>query len=65
VQGRLRKEELGFEIRTQCACCERKIEITIDGKLNYQLENDKLNPLVFEPDVDWKTFTGSNIIDAY
>ena len=37
----------------------------MDDELNYHLTNKNITPLVFEPDVDWNSFSGSNIIDAY
>ncbi len=65
VQGRLREEYLSVTIKTECAHCAQPMEITLDSELKYQIIKGGAEPLVFEPHVNWDTFTGSNIIDAF
>ena len=65
VQGRLRNELLSVEIRTQCAHCGQPLQITLDSNLRYQVHNEGAQPLVFEPHVEWVTFTEPNIIHAF
>jgi len=65
VQGRLRQESLSVTVRTECAHCSRPMRVTVDSELKYQVHDEGAKPLVFLPQVDWGTFTASNIIDAY
>jgi len=65
VQGRLRQETLTFNLETFCACCGKKLELTIDDQLHFHLAQEDAEPLVFSPDVDWATFDEPNIIHAY
>jgi len=65
VQGRLRGEKLTIEIESECAHCGRTLHICVDSELNSQVREKGAEPLLFEPDVDWKTFKGANIIDDY
>jgi hypothetical protein len=52
-------------IATECAHCAKPIRITVDSDLKYSIDDEGEPPLVFEPHVDWETFTESNIIRAY
>ena len=65
VQGRLRGEAVSFEISTECAHCAQPMQLTVDSNLRYQVHNETAQPLVFEPNVDWATFTEPNIIRAF
>lgn len=67
VQGGLRKEPLSFEIETECAHCGQPLHLTIDSDLRYQVPeaDEGAEPLVFQPLIDWATFTEPNIIDAF
>ena len=62
MEGRLRQQTLTIEIDTQCGHCDRQIGISIDSELRYTAPPDVL---VFEPRVDWSTFTEPNIIHHY
>lgn len=65
MQGRLRNENLLVKIDSECAHCGRKLHITLDSELAWSVEESEADPLVFEPDVDWGHFEGSNIIHDY
>ncbi len=65
MQGQLRQEQLSVDIETECAHCHRPLRITLDSELWYSVEENDAQPLVFEPHVDWDTFTEPNIIHAY
>ena len=65
VQGRLRKEHLSVSIRTECAHCAQPMHITLDSELRYSVNEEGAEPLVFEPHINWETFTEPNIIHAY
>jgi hypothetical protein len=40
------------------------MQLILDSDLNYQVEG-QAEPLIFEPHIDWATFTEPNIIQAY
>lgn len=65
MQGRLRGEELSIELESECAHCGKALHISVDSELNSQVRERDVEPLLFEPDVDWKTFKGANIINDY
>ena len=65
VQGRLRGEKLSAEIETSCVHCGQKLHIHLDSEGVWSVSQPGAAPLVFEPEVDWTTFTKPNIIDDY
>jgi len=65
VQGNLRRTELTVEISSRCANSEKLIRLAVDDELNYRILDGSPALLVFEPDVDWDTFTDPNILDGY
>ena len=65
MQGRLRDEYLSVEVETECGQCGRTIQFTLDSKLNFQVKSAGAQPLVFEPHLDWETFTEPNIVHAF
>ena len=67
VQGGFRKEPLSFEIETECAHCGQPLHLTIDSDLRYQVHDADAGAelLVFQPLIDWATFTEPNIIHAF
>lgn len=65
MQGRLRNERLAVEIDSECAHCGQGLYLTLDSELVWNVKEHDASPLVFEPEVDWKRFTGSNIIHDY
>jgi len=50
------------EIRSRCAESGSPIRIFVDSELQWRADGA---PLIFEPAVDWATFTKTNIVDDY
>jgi hypothetical protein len=65
VQGRLTKKRLSVEIQTECAHCERRIRLVVGSNLKFHIEAGGVEPLLFEPEVNWSKFTDPTIIHAY
>lgn len=65
MQGQLRRESLSVVIDTACGHCARPLQIVVDSELRYHVTTPEAEPLVFEPHVNWETFTEPNIIHAY
>jgi len=64
VQGHLRHESLSVSFRTECAHCSRPMAIEIDSALRYRVE-DREDPLVFVPIVDFEKLKDPSIIHAF
>ena len=58
-------KSLSVQIDTECAHCATSMRLTIDSYLNHEDGLGSTGPLVFEPEVDWTTFTEPNITRAY
>ncbi|GAB4531392.1 MAG: hypothetical protein Kow0063_10600 [Anaerolineae bacterium] len=65
VQGRLREEALWVEVNTECAHCGQPLHMTLDSDLRYRVSQPDARPLVFQPLIDWTTFSEPNIIHAF
>ena len=65
VQGRLQSRDLEVEIRTACPHCGEPMVLAVDSELRYRVERGGPDPLVFEPEVDWATFSEPTLIDGY
>lgn len=65
VQSTLRNEPLEVEIATSCAQSGRALHIVVDQQMHWRVRERGANPRVFIPKIDWTTFRGANIIDAY
>jgi len=65
VQGRLRNEKLSFTIETVCGHCNWPLVIEIDSDLNYRVLDEKADPIVYVPMVDFETLEDPSIIDAF
>ncbi len=65
VQGQLRNEPLSVAVETECAHCGQPLHLTVDSQMGHQVSETGAEPLVFQPQIDWSTFTEPNIIDAY
>ena len=52
-------------MHTECAHCTEPMHFVVDSQMNYQVKAGGGEPLVFMPNIDWKTFAEPNIIDAY
>jgi hypothetical protein len=64
VQGHLLQKELSVTIRSACGHCGRPIRMEVSSDLTFSVE-EGATPLVFEPAVDWCSFTDPTIIDGY
>lgn len=65
MQGRLRGKALSVEIETSCTHCGKEIHIRLDSDGAWSVKQKEAQILVFEPEVDWTTFTKPNIIDDF
>jgi len=65
VQGRLRGEKLRVCIDSKCHHCSRSLSIEVDDELRWRVQSTGARPLLFEPDIEWSTFQGQNIIHDY
>jgi hypothetical protein len=52
-------------INSECKHCSRPITIEVDEELNWKLLSVGASPVLFEPDMNWKAFSGQNIIHDY
>ena len=65
VEGHLRRRRLVVEIDTACAHCGRSMRLSVASDLACRVEVGNGNPLLFEPEVDWRSFSEPNILHAY
>lgn len=54
-----------FTIFTQCAHCDKRIQIEIDSDLKFNVVESEANPMLFIPMVDFNTLDEPNIIHAF
>lgn len=54
-----------MEVSTECAHCGQPLHILIDSDLRYRVSQEGAEPLVFQPLIDWTTFSEATIIDAF
>ncbi len=64
VQGHLRGESLEITIDTQCAHCDRPLQIAVDSELEVRCAA-RAAPLVFLPIVNFEKLKDPSIIDAF
>jgi hypothetical protein len=57
--------KLRVRIASQCQHCSRPLALEVDEELRWRVISQGASPLLFEPDVDWSTFRGRNIIHDY
>ena len=65
MQGRLRGEKLRVRIDSECQHCQRPLRLEVDDELQWNVLTQGASPLLFEPDMDWASFRGANIIHDY
>jgi len=65
VQGRLRKQDLTFQVQTECGHCGEPIHLEIDSELNYRVLGEAPSPLVYAPMVDFDKLDDPSIIDGF
>ena len=64
MQGQLRGEHLSCVIETECGHCHQPFRIELDSELNYHVEQEGLEPLVYSPLLDLQKLEPS-IIDGF
>lgn len=52
-------------IETRCEHCHRDLHISVDREFKWKVREKEARPFLFEPDVDWGSFRGANIIHDY
>ena len=65
VQGRLRDEEVSISVVSECAFSKRPMYMDIDSDMNCTCEDPSCSPVIFVPEVDFKSLRDPNIIDAF
>jgi hypothetical protein len=65
VQGCLRGEKLWVRVDSECHHCSRPLTMEVDHRLGCRVFSRKATPLIFEPEINWSTFRGANIIHDY
>ena len=65
MQGRLRGQKISALIETRCEHCHREMHIDVDSEFKWEVREKDSSALLFEPDVDWRSFKGANIINDY
>lgn len=65
VQGRLREERLEITAVTECAMTGRELQLQIDSDMKCRVLTAGADPYVFEPHIDWQSFSAPSIIHDY
>ncbi len=65
MQGRLRNENLRVAIHTSCSESGQALQIEVDSQLNFRVQPENIQPMVFTPHINWEAFHDPNIIEAY
>jgi hypothetical protein len=65
VQGRLRNEAVSIGVVTECALSKQPIHMEIDSDMNCSCDDPGCSPMIFVPDIDFKTLNEPHIIDAF
>lgn len=65
VQGKLRKENLDFTIRSTCSQSQRPITIVINSNLDVLKIEEGANPYIFVPMIDSETIEEASIIEIF
>lgn len=54
-----------MRIDSECKHCARPLTIEVNEELTWKVISAGASPLLFEPDMNWETFAGANIIHDY
>ena len=54
-----------MRIDSECSHCAKPLSLEVDDELRWKIRSPGASPLLFEPDVQWSTFHGQNIIHDY
>jgi hypothetical protein len=52
-------------VASECHHCSRPLALEVDEQLRSRVMSRGASPLIFEPEIDWSTFRGPNIIHDY
>lgn len=58
-------ERLKVRIDSECYHCSEPLSLEVDDELCWRMRSRDVAPLLFEPDIQWDTFRGANIIHDY
>jgi hypothetical protein len=56
---------MSVSVVSECAHCKRPMHMEIDSDMNCSCQDSDCSPMIFVPDVDFKTLKDPNIIDAF
>jgi hypothetical protein len=65
VQGQLRQEKLTVTIESECGHCHKPLRLEVDSELNFRVQEEQAEPLVFVPRVNFQKLDDPSIIDAF
>ncbi len=65
MQGRLRGQKISAVIETRCEHCHRELHIEVDSEFRWEVREKEARPILFEPDIDWRSFKAATIINDY
>jgi hypothetical protein len=65
VQGKLRNEQLSFDVESECACCKKPILFTMKHDLSYTLSDHSSDPVFFVPMVDFTRLKAPSIVERF
>jgi hypothetical protein len=65
VQGKLRNEQLSFDIESECACCKKPIRFAMNHDLSYTLADTNSDPIFFVPIVDFTRLKAPSIVERF
>lgn len=65
VQGHLRHDAVTVAFQSECAHCERPLQIEIGSDLAYRVDPEAAGALVFVPLVDFARLRAKSIIDDF
>jgi hypothetical protein len=56
---------MSVEVVSECTHCKRPMRMEIDSDMNCSCQDTDCSPIVFVPEVNFKTLKDPNIIDAF
>lgn len=65
VQGRLTGKEIEVTAVTECAVTGLEIQLRIDSSPRCEVLTSGAEPYLFEPHLDWQSFSAPSIVHDY
>ena len=56
---------MSFEIDTECACCGKAMQFTLNSHLSYTLQDQSSSPMFYAPLVDFTKLKAPSIVDVF